>query len=241
MLLLLLLLLFLLLLSLLSYYHRRRRTRRKTTKISKKKKKKKKKKRTKENPRFLPPFSCHQNFLSVAFFSDENDSHSHHYHYHHHHHKICSSSLKNFFRRRLYYSGSLSSTILLCNFGALLFSFVCGFSVLFLRAWIKIWCVFCAARFNIRLKRKGIFIKVTWPKKAQKKTLFLVIFIHHRHKGFLREIKNNVVPGVFLFEEQRRLYGNDDRETPPSRETSSSSSPRRSEDTVVGFNVFFRQ
>lgn len=73
------------------------------------------------------------------------------------------------------------------------------------------------------------------------------IFVLNLAKGisikvtYLRERKNNVVPGVFLFEEQRRLYGNDDRETPPSRKTSSSSSPRRSEDTGVGFNVFFRQ
>jgi hypothetical protein len=56
-------------------------------------------------------------------------------------------------------------------------------------------------------------------------------------------IKKNeafVVP-VFLFEERPRR-GNDDRETPPSRKTfSASASSRRSEDTGVGFNVFFRQ
>ena len=63
-----------------------------------------------------------------------------------------------------------------------------------------------------------------------------------KHKKTVRIKKNEafVVP-VFLFEERPRR-GNDDRETPPSRKTfSASASSRRSEDTGVGFNVFFRQ
>lgn len=62
--------------------------------------------------------------------------------------------------------------------------------------------------------------------KSKKKTVWI-----KKNEAF-------VVP-VFLFEERPRR-GNDDRETPPSRKTFSASS-RRSEDTGVGFNVFFRQ
>ena len=64
--------------------------------------------------------------------------------------------------------------------------------------------------------------------KSKKKTVWI-----KKNEAF-------VVP-VFLFEERPRR-GNDDRETPPSRKTfSASASSRRSEDTGVGFNVFFRQ
>jgi hypothetical protein len=84
----------------------------------------------------------------------------------------------------------------------------------------------------------GHFFIFSQTKNKRKKS-------NRRHKKARKTvwIKKNeafVVP-VFLFEERPRR-GNDDRETPPSRKTfSASASSRRSEDTGVGFNVFFRQ
>ena len=117
----------------------------------------------------------------------------------------------------------MSSAILLCNFGALLFSFRL---VLFKKV-----CVFVGTHFFIfsQTKNKQKEKKVE-PDDTKK----------HKKTVWIKKNEAFVVP-VFLFEERPRR-GNDDRETPPSRKTSSSSaSSRRSEDTGVGFNVFFRQ
>lgn len=86
-------------------------------------------------------------------------------------------------------------------------------------------CVFCGDICSACLLVKKNRTDAT--QKSKKKTVWI-----KKNEAF-------VVP-VFLFEERPRR-GNDDRETPPSRKTSSSSSSRRSEDTGVGFNVFFRQ
>tara|TARA_B110000459_G_scaffold199510_1_gene246301 strand:+ start:286 stop:558 length:273 start_codon:yes stop_codon:yes gene_type:complete len=89
-------------------------------------------------------------------------------------------------------------------------------------------CVFVGTHFFIFSQTKNKRKKKVEPttQKSKKKTVWI-----KKNEAF-------VVP-VFLFEERPRR-GNDDRETPPSRKTFSASS-RRSEDTGVGFNVFFRQ
>jgi hypothetical protein len=82
--------------------------------------------------------------------------------------------------------------------------------------------------FANKKKTKGKKKSNPTTQKSTKKTVWI-----KKNEAF-------VVP-VFLFEERPRR-GNDDRETPPSRKTfSASASSRRSEDTGVGFNVFFRQ
>jgi hypothetical protein len=89
---------------------------------------------------------------------------------------------------------------------------------------------FCGDTFFIFSQTKNKRKKKVEPttQKSKKKTVWI-----KKNEAF-------VVP-VFLFEERPRR-GNDDRETPPSRKTfSASASSRRSEDTGVGFNVFFRQ
>ena len=90
-------------------------------------------------------------------------------------------------------------------------------------------CVFVGTHFFIFSQTKKQKEKVEpTTQKSKKKTVWI-----KKNEAF-------VVP-VFLFEERPRR-GNDDRETPPSRKTfSASASSRRSEDTGVGFNVFFRQ
>jgi len=87
---------------------------------------------------------------------------------------------------------------------------------------------FCGTIFSFfRTKKQKEKVEPT-TQKSKKKTVWI-----KKNEAF-------VVP-VFLFEERPRR-GNDDRETPPSRKTfSASASSRRSEDTGVGFNVFFRQ
>ena len=90
--------------------------------------------------------------------------------------------------------------------------------------WGHIFSFFRKQKINKRKKK----VERTDDSKKHKKTVWI-----KKNEAF-------VVP-VFLFEERPRR-GNDDRETPPSRKTfSASASSRRSEDTGVGFNVFFRQ
>ena len=119
----------------------------------------------------------------------------------------------------------MSSAILLCNFGALLFSFRL---VLFKKVCVFVGTLFSFFRKQKKQQKEKVEPDMTDDTKKHKKTVWI-----KKNEAF-------VVP-VFLFEERPRR-GNDDRETPPSRKTfSASASSRRSEDTGVGFNVFFRQ